>query len=375
MEKRIYMSDKKIFIRSQPWRIDLLASKDNHISASPEYQRRAGVWSMEAKSYLIDTLISGLPLPPLYFAKDGFKFQIIDGLQRYTVINEFIQNQFSLKFTPKYEGTQYWDNEQKAYRRINLSDKRFRDLDPYLQNHIKLSFVDVIEIENANADQIRNIFNRLNNGVALTPYDKANGAYINLKLWQEIKKFREEAEHNLWDNNQKFQEAFDGESTADGSFWALIFLTVHSDPDSLTWNFFDKYNYADRLEEYACKYERLSSKFQIKENRCIEEVRLKFDEAFISFKSVYLQLKDQAAKRKSKILFDNPNHVMPLFLLFAFISINNIDIDTEVLLMELSNTYFEETSATFEDYKRANGNAAKQRKKRFEILLKSVGIQ
>ena len=35
------------------------------LNLSPEFQRRA-VWSEKAKSYLIDTILRGLPVPPVF---------------------------------------------------------------------------------------------------------------------------------------------------------------------------------------------------------------------------------------------------------------------------------------------------------------------
>lgn len=65
------------------------------LSISPKYQRNA-VWNEKAKSYLIDSIIRGYPIPPIFLrstidvvTKSTFK-EIIDGQQRVRTILEFI---------------------------------------------------------------------------------------------------------------------------------------------------------------------------------------------------------------------------------------------------------------------------------------------
>jgi len=68
---------------------------------SPKFQRR-GVWSRAAKSYLIDTLLLGLPVPPIYLrvtqSKEKKKIirEVVDGQQRVSTVLEYIQDSFPL---------------------------------------------------------------------------------------------------------------------------------------------------------------------------------------------------------------------------------------------------------------------------------------
>ena len=66
----------------------------NRINISPDYQRTYK-WDNEKKSRFIESLILGLPIPPIFALKeeddDGdLKFEIIDGLQRISTILEFV---------------------------------------------------------------------------------------------------------------------------------------------------------------------------------------------------------------------------------------------------------------------------------------------
>ena len=72
---------------------------------SPKFQRRR-VWSEKAKSYLIDTILRGLPIPPVFIREkidiDISKSirEVIDGQQRLRAILDFLSDGFKvLKIT------------------------------------------------------------------------------------------------------------------------------------------------------------------------------------------------------------------------------------------------------------------------------------
>lgn len=75
---------------------DLIESGD--VDLSPDFQR-GFVWNdITRKSRLIESLLLRIPIPVFYFAQDeeGL-FQVVDGVQRLTVINSFLNNRFKLK--------------------------------------------------------------------------------------------------------------------------------------------------------------------------------------------------------------------------------------------------------------------------------------
>jgi len=68
---------------------------------SPKFQRRK-VWSKKAKSYLIDTILRGLPIPPVFIREkidiDTSKTirEVIDGQQRLRTILDFLNDGFKV---------------------------------------------------------------------------------------------------------------------------------------------------------------------------------------------------------------------------------------------------------------------------------------
>lgn len=67
------------------------------IILDPDFQRNF-VWDNIRKSRLIESMLLRIPIPSIYFweNKDG-GYEVIDGRQRLTTINEFLRNQFNLR--------------------------------------------------------------------------------------------------------------------------------------------------------------------------------------------------------------------------------------------------------------------------------------
>lgn len=64
--------------------------KDGELNISPEYQRLFR-WTTHQKTRFIETLMLGLPIPPIFvFQTDDGRWELIDGLQRLSTILEFI---------------------------------------------------------------------------------------------------------------------------------------------------------------------------------------------------------------------------------------------------------------------------------------------
>lgn len=64
--------------------------ENDEIDLMPDFQRKAGLWTLEQKSQLIESLILRIPLPAFYFDNSSNdKWIVIDGLQRLTALKEF----------------------------------------------------------------------------------------------------------------------------------------------------------------------------------------------------------------------------------------------------------------------------------------------
>lgn len=93
---------------------------DREIIIQPEYQRLFR-WSNEQRSRLIESILMGLPIPPIFFieGKDGV-LELIDGLQRVSSVIQFLNHSaidqpmlclLGCDFLPELNGKSYEDLE------------------------------------------------------------------------------------------------------------------------------------------------------------------------------------------------------------------------------------------------------------------------
>ncbi|MFT3826394.1 MAG: DUF262 domain-containing protein [Chitinophagaceae bacterium] len=131
------------------------------IDLNPEFQRNF-VWNDMQKSLLIESMLLKIPLPAFYFAEDKTgKFQVVDGLQRLTVINQFLNNDFKLRnleYLHQLEGL-YFSADNK--KRIKPQQALF---DPY-DGRVESTQLNINVIEASSPLRVKyDIFYRINTG-------------------------------------------------------------------------------------------------------------------------------------------------------------------------------------------------------------------
>lgn len=144
------------------------AYTDEELVLAPPFQRNA-VWTTLQKSYLLDTVLSGLPIPELYMQDVGNEAGeeqhiVVDGQQRIRATLDFVTGGFRL------EG----DDVSKKWRGLKFSDLSADD------RKIIFNYKFVVRIlpPNLKEEDIRAIFARLNkNVVALTDQELRNATY------------------------------------------------------------------------------------------------------------------------------------------------------------------------------------------------------
>src|SRR5882672_3621412 len=130
---------------------------------NPDFQRDF-IWQEDKQSKLIESVLMRIPLPVFYLAEDDHgRMVVVDGLQRLSTFQRFVNNKLRLKL-PKH---------------AELNKKRFQDLSPKLQNRVEdcnliLYVIDAKVPERARLD----IFERVNGGVPLTRQQMRNCLYM-----------------------------------------------------------------------------------------------------------------------------------------------------------------------------------------------------
>lgn len=126
------------------------------LDLSPDFQRNY-VWDITRKSRLIESILLQIPLPVIYLSRDlEGKYQVVDGVQRLSVIEEFFSNNFRLVnleyLKQECEGKFYSKNKENS-----LHMKFVRQLRTYQ--------IDCNVIEPSTPIDVKfDIFKRLNTG-------------------------------------------------------------------------------------------------------------------------------------------------------------------------------------------------------------------
>lgn len=153
--------------------MDIINWRNNfELVISPKYQRNS-VWDEKAKSYLVDSIIRGYPVPPLFMkqtidlvSRKSIR-EVIDGQQRITTILEFYNDEFSIKH-----------NHNSVFGGLKYSELPDDIKEKFLNYNIFVDFITAKEDE-----IIYDIFARLNTNVAaLNPQEIRNA-----KFWGDFK--------------------------------------------------------------------------------------------------------------------------------------------------------------------------------------------
>jgi Protein of unknown function DUF262 len=153
----------------------LVVYSDRHeIELDPEYQRISGIWNLEKRQLLIDSLLNGFDVPKLYFhefvphkQKDGkkYRYAIIDGKQRLQTIWDFISGKLPLAEDFKYLRDDSVSAEGLDYP--NLAKKY-----PQIKARFDGTPIDIVTIRTDDIELIEDMFSRLNEAVPLNAPEK-----------------------------------------------------------------------------------------------------------------------------------------------------------------------------------------------------------
>jgi hypothetical protein len=140
------------------------------LELTPKFQRR-GVWRTPAKSFLIDTMLREMTIPPLYLRMTQNETrtktirEVVDGQQRVRAVLDFISEKFRLSSTLNAEWAGKYYSQLKPDEQQRIMDYSF-------------SF----EIFRGISDEeVLEVFCRLNmNGIPLNNQELRNGKYFGL---------------------------------------------------------------------------------------------------------------------------------------------------------------------------------------------------
>ncbi len=153
------------------WNLSTTSKRERKINPQPQYQR-TGVWSDKKNQLLIDTILRGYDIPKIYLRNsndENYEHEVIDGQQRLKAIWGFYNNNYAL------------GNESTDLPIGNLSGKKYKDLSSDIQEELDLYELSFVIIEESSEEEVRDLFLRLQEGVALNTAEKRNAMTGNMR--------------------------------------------------------------------------------------------------------------------------------------------------------------------------------------------------
>ncbi len=133
----------------------------------PDWQREE-VWDVNKKQALVDSILRGWKLPKFYLLKtneEPEEFEVVDGQQRLTAIFEFFDNSLSLS-----------TKSAKLFRGLYYEDLPSATSDAFDDFEIEYD-----EITDASEQELKDFFQRLQQGLPLTSSEKLNAVHSSLR--------------------------------------------------------------------------------------------------------------------------------------------------------------------------------------------------
>ncbi len=127
---------EKIKVKTKAALVDSIVSRISHgeIDLAPDFQRHAGIWNPVRKARLIESLLLRIPLPVFYVAADvDENWSVVDGLQRMTTINDFVNNRFllsNLEYLTQLNGLYFDALPRPMMRRIRETELVVHVIEP-----------------------------------------------------------------------------------------------------------------------------------------------------------------------------------------------------------------------------------------------------
>ena len=151
-------------VENPTWPVSKLVKLREKIDPRPPYQR-GQVWSLEKKQLLIDSLLNNYDIPKIYLnrtkKKGLYDYEVADGQQRLHALWDFVKEDGYSLAVPEEQGARW---AGKTFGQLTVADKTQIEDFPIV----------VAVISEATAEEIRELFARLQQGVRLTPPELRN---------------------------------------------------------------------------------------------------------------------------------------------------------------------------------------------------------
>lgn len=135
--------------------------------------QRSYVWERKRKSALIESMILGYPIPPVFAKRvddgtgkrGGNIYSIMDGKQRLSTVAQYLNDEFALTELPPVT---YMDEGLNTECETDISGMKYSELPEAIQDQLSGTIFSVTYFDNLTKDEERELFKRLNAGKPLS---------------------------------------------------------------------------------------------------------------------------------------------------------------------------------------------------------------
>lgn len=135
--------------------------------------QRSYVWERKRKSALIESMILGYPIPPVFAKRvddgtgkrGGNIYSIMDGKQRLSTVAQYLNDEFALTELPPVT---YMDEGLNTECETDISGMKYSELPEAIQDQLSSTIFSVTYFDNLTKEEERELFKRLNAGKPLS---------------------------------------------------------------------------------------------------------------------------------------------------------------------------------------------------------------
>lgn len=142
--------------------------KKGTIAFDHPLQRPLNQWSTEKKSLLIHSLLTGVPVNPIYVVDENNIIYPIDGAQRTSTCIDYLNDKFALSKSTPTVSIDNKENGEIVSKTYEIAGKKFSKLDEDVKNSLLAAALTFCTLSEYTDDDIRTMFIRQNAGKPLS---------------------------------------------------------------------------------------------------------------------------------------------------------------------------------------------------------------
>lgn len=142
-------------------------NKKGNISFDHRLQRPIGQWNNRMKSLLIHSLLSGIPVNPIYVVEEENVIYPLDGSQRTSTCIDYINDVFSLSKDIPNVFIAVKENGEQIIKEYEIAGKRFKKLDNEVKETLLACTLEFCTLSDYTDEEVKIMFARQNSGKPL----------------------------------------------------------------------------------------------------------------------------------------------------------------------------------------------------------------